>query len=377
MEAALKINPSQIDWENKENYFFIHPQKKIIFNFKFLEKLSGCLFISTSGTKEEKCAVLPKKAFLVSAQSVNTHLKVQKKDRWLVALPLFHVGGLSILARSFLSCSKCFVLKEKWSPKFFSSCIEEKKITLTSLVPAQVYDLVSQKIQAPSFLRAVIVGGGFLHKSLYYSARKLGWPLLPSYGLTEAGSQVATANLESLKLQKYPKLFILDHCKVRIRQKDRICIQSPSLFLGYCLQKPRGKKILSRPFDSNWFITEDRGEVTENTLKVFGRGENFVKIKGENTSLYRLENLLMKVLAEMKFPSGKYQIIFSPNKRSGSQVDLAASDSNIQTLIQLRQIFNDQVISAEKIQNCYVVLKIPLSSLSKVSIPSLKRNLGF
>ena len=42
-----------------------------------------------------------------------------------------------------------------------------------------------------------MTGGGALDPSLYKQARDLGWPLLPSYGLTECGSQVATASLSS------------------------------------------------------------------------------------------------------------------------------------------------------------------------------------
>ena len=95
-----------------------------------------------------------------------------------------------------------------------------------------MYDLVFHHIKAPPCLRAVVVGGDVLHEHLYKSARKLKWPLLPSYGLTELCSQTATAELCSLELNQYPSLRILDHCKVQIRE-GRIAVQSNSLLTGW------------------------------------------------------------------------------------------------------------------------------------------------
>ena len=212
----MKTNPTHIHWTNDENYFFINPREENSFqnqNNDIFEQFKGHLFLHTSGTKSKKIIALSKKAFLHSAQSVNHHLQVQTEDKWLIALPLFHVGGLSILARSFLSESPCFVMKGSWSPKNFLCHLKEHHITLTSLVPAQVYDLVLQKIKAPDFLKAIVVGGGTLHKNLYKTARLMNWPLLPSYGMTEASSQIATANINSLKCKNDPPLEVLKHCQ--------------------------------------------------------------------------------------------------------------------------------------------------------------------
>ena len=75
-------------------------------------------------------------------------------------MPTFHVAGLSILARSYLSGGACFSYGKKWNAEDFLLFLKEHKITLSSLVPAQVYDLVKAQIKAPSHLRAVVVGGG-------------------------------------------------------------------------------------------------------------------------------------------------------------------------------------------------------------------------
>ena len=370
----MKINPTHIHWTNDENYFFVNPVENITpDHYNLCRQFKGHLFIYTSGTKLKKIIALSKKAFLHSAKSVNHHLQAQKKDRWLISLPLFHVGGLSILARSFLSQSSYFIMKDRWSPQKFFSLLKEYQITLTSLVPAQVYDLVHHKIKSPDSLKAIVVGGGVLHKNLYHSARTLNWPLLPSYGMTEASSQIATANIHSLKYKSYPPLEILKHCQIKIHSTGKIAIKSPALLTGWWASKNPNK--MEKPFQQGWFTTEDNGQVEGSTLKIFGR-DNMCKINGENVSLYELENVLIKILLEQKL-SSQYQLLSVPHPRSGSQVILATSEKNLELLKCVREEFNRQVRPFEKVQKCYVVPSLPQGNLSKIQILSLKKYLGF
>ena len=370
----MKINPTHIHWTNDENYFFVNPIENINHDsYGLCRQLKGHLFIYTSGTKFKKCVALSKKAFLHSAKFVNLHLQAQKEDKWLISLPLFHVGGLSILARSFLSQSSYFIMKNRWSPQNFLSHLKEYQITLTSLVPAQVYDLVSHKIKAPHFLKAIVVGGGVLHKNLYHSARILNWPLLPSYGMTETSSQIATANIHSLKHQDYPPLEVLKHCQIKIHSGGKIAVKSPALLTGWWTSKTPNK--IEKPFQQGWFITEDKGQLEDIFLKVFGR-DDMCKINGENVSLYELENILIKILIEQKL-SSHYQLLHTSHPRAGSQIILATSENNLKLLKHIRTEFNRQVRPFERIQNSYVVPSLPKGNLSKIQILSLKKYLRF
>ena len=385
----MQVNPTLVDWESDENYFFHHPQKKLPFAPHALQALSlkGHLFVMTSGTKNKKCVALSKKAFLNSAQSVNRHLKITKKDKWLVSLPLFHVGGLSILARSFLAEIPYILFKEKWSPHGFLSYLKKYNITVTSLVPTQVYDLVFHQIKAPSCLRAVVIGGDVLHENLYKSARKLKWPLLPSYGLTELCSQTATAELCSLELNQYPSLRILDHCKVQIRE-GKIAVQSNSLLTGWVVVYFKDRQSASLQFGENdfvkkwenpvkegWLVTEDKGEVEGIHLKIYGR-DQYVKIRGEGVSLNELNNILIDIQIQLKV-SGEYCLFASPHPRTGQKLDLVSTEKNVDLALQVRDQFNQRVLSNEQVQNCYFVCELPKSSLYKIQMNQLKKQLGF
>jgi acyl-CoA synthetase (AMP-forming)/AMP-acid ligase II len=69
------------------------------------------VWVASSGTRAAagdsvKLVGLSHEAMLVSAGAVNQHLRITETDVWGLCLPLFHVGGLAILYRSFLSGAK-------------------------------------------------------------------------------------------------------------------------------------------------------------------------------------------------------------------------------------------------------------------------------
>jgi O-succinylbenzoic acid--CoA ligase len=140
------------------------------------------------------------------------------------------VGGYGMLERSRVSGASLKKFETKWNVFEFYKWLEKERVSVLSLVPTQVYDLVTQKLKAPPSLRIVVVGGGSLTEKLYFEARMLGWPLLISYGLTECASQVATACLSSLKDDKiFPSAFLLPHISVKVIDELKVQVQSPAL----------------------------------------------------------------------------------------------------------------------------------------------------
>jgi len=200
----LLINNIQIDWQSEQSHYFFNPQHPRADDFKKIALkapvLKSHIYLYTSGGS--KICLLSKKALLHSARLANQNLQAGSKDKWLISLPFYHVGGISILARAFLSGSSYSIQDGGWNPMSFKNHIEREKITLSSLVPTQVYDLLQEGLKAPSSLRALLVGGDFLPPSFYQKSRNLGWPLLPCYGATETSSHIAAAELSFLKEKK-------------------------------------------------------------------------------------------------------------------------------------------------------------------------------
>ena len=128
-----------------------------------------------------------------SAAASAMRLGTLPTDRWLSCLPLYHVGGLAILFRAAL-----YGISVDLHPRFdtaaVSRALDETPLTLISLVPTMVQRLLDQRGDRPwaPTLRHVLVGGAAADPALLTRCQALGIPIAPTYGLTEAASQVAT-----------------------------------------------------------------------------------------------------------------------------------------------------------------------------------------
>jgi O-succinylbenzoic acid--CoA ligase len=362
-----------LNWKSDESYLLLNPrlpeQQKQTFErlFEQVKEFKQHCWVCTSGTTGGtlKLTGLSKKAVLLSAQTVNDHIQSTQADIWINPLPQFHVGGLGIFARSYLQNNKIVHYTEKWNVHSFYQLMCHHSATLTALVPAQVFDLVQNQLTAPQSLRVVIVGGGALHEFLYHKARSLGWPLLPSYGMTECASQVATASLGSLNDHQFPPLQILSHMKVFTNAEKHLCIESKSLFTTYAIANNHECQLFD-PKINEIFHTEDKGEVKGITLQVNGRSGDFIKIGGETVSFSRLESILEGVKVKHDFKSD-VALILIPDSRLGCVVHLMASETqNDKALEFLIAEYNSEVLPFERIRFVKKVNEIQRSPLHKM-----------
>lgn len=314
---------SNKNWESNESIFFINPywsesEKNqalgIVCKPEYLKK--NYLWIASSGSSKSSNSSLKfygftRDAFLVSANAVNSHLQAKLGDKWLSPLPIFHVGGFSIFVRSLL-LGQDPVLLEKWEPQKFRNLIEQHQISFSSLVPTQVFDIVKAQLIAPQCLKAVVVGGAKLSEDLYAEARKLKWPLLPSFGMTELCSQIATAEIRSLTNLVFPQFKILDHISASVDSDSILHLSSKSLF-SICLQKIEGTVVETLPIESG-YKSNDTAEIFENFILPLGRNQRFEKILSEGVNLDELQE---KMSARFK---SNGVLISIPESRRGAQL---------------------------------------------------------
>ncbi|WP_347356130.1 AMP-binding protein [Bdellovibrio sp.] len=347
-----------------------------------LLNLQGHVWIATSGSTAQsvsatKLVALSKKALMASAKSVNSHLQSNEQDVWTQVLPHFHVGGLGIEIRAALSGAKVVsALKEsRWDVNHFYQTLVKEKCTLSALVPTQVYDLVAQGYQAPSHLRAIVVGGGAFELDLYKKARALGWPVLPSYGMSETASQIATASLESLSRTEFPAVGLLSHAKARKNEEGYLEVWAESLFSLYAQNTSEGSRHWNPKKEDGWFTTEDRGEVIEGALKIEGRSKDYIKIGGEGTNVARLRSVLESCALHLNpdWPV-KITLLDMPSDRLGAEVHAISllSEADTQKVLQL---YSEKVLPFEKARKIYYMSEIPRSDLGKILWAELRRKL--
>lgn len=315
---------------------------------KRLTVLPSHVWVSSSGTLAgpgvSKWVALSKTALLASAQAVNQHLEVRPSEVWGLALPLAHVGGLGIMARAHILGQQVMSASPN---KWHAPNVASMHVHLLSLVPTQLYDLVAQKLRAPSTLRAVIIGGDRLDPELNAKAQALGWPIRTSYGLTEMGSQVATA-LSSDR----PELMLLPHVKARLDAEERLLLSSPALFTGHALVKPSGIEYVLRSTDE--WASDDRAQLAGRQLTLLGRLDSIVKVKGEKVDLSQLETQLCRRLG--------VTLIVMPlsDEREGTTLVIVAESQVDLTIL------NQELLPHQRIRRAFIHPGFPRTALGKI-----------
>ena len=327
-----------------------------------IPELAGQVLFETSGsTGDPKWIAISKQALLVSAAAVNRHLGVTGKSCWGLALPPQHVGGFGVAARAYETGCGFRDFGRPWDAAAFREWLALHKITHTSLVPTQVHDLVKAALTAPASLVAIVVGGGLLDASTGQAARDLGWPVLASYGMTEAASQIATQEPGQLKAAYQPSpIPLLPIWDVRLTPGNLLAISGPALFSGYV----SGGQFIPR--ETDWHITADRVVLENKTITPLGRADALVKILGELVDPEAVERELVSI-SEGRLTPGTFAIIAIPDERAGSAlVPVFESSVNSEAAETALSIYQNRAPGFRRLTPLAVVEKLPRSELGKL-----------
>jgi O-succinylbenzoic acid--CoA ligase len=239
--------------------------------------LDGTLaVVATSGTSgTPKLALLSRRAFEASAYASAAHLGAQPDDRWLLAMPLAHVGGLGVVVRSLVYRAP-IVLGDASD---WVALADEAKVTHVSLVPTMLARWLDGGGRLPSSVRAILVGGAACSDVLLSRARHL--PIHPTYGLTETCGQVATATTDPRELVPLPGV------ELRI-ERGTIRVRTPTAMDGWLDAES--------PFDADGFYdTGDLGTLGERGLVIHARRTDLIVSGGENVYPREVEDVLERI----------------------------------------------------------------------------------
>ncbi|WJW75965.1 AMP-binding protein [Thiohalobacter sp. IOR34] len=244
--------------------------------------LSARLWLSTSGSGgRPKLVALGDAALAASVEAVNRRLRLAPSDLWLACLPLFHVGGLSVLLRC-AAAGAAVRLHGRFDAAAVARDLERQPVSHLSLVPAMLARLLEAGAQPPASLRVVLVGGGPLSPALAERALAAGWPLWVTYGMTETASQVAARPLAL--------------------GEDPACVGTPLPGFAVRLLDAAGQPgasegviELQTPWmeAGEWLHTGDRGRLDElGRLSLLGRADQALLSGGETVQPEAVEGLL-------------------------------------------------------------------------------------
>ncbi len=305
------------------------PEPRELGDDLFLERRldAPAAVVFTSGTSAgPRAVVLTHGNFLWSALGSARNLGVRSDDLWLCCMPLHHVGGLSIPVRSAMYGTAA-LLHSGFDAARVNRAIDEERVTLLSLVPTMLSRLLDDRGDrpVPASLRAALIGGAAAPAGLLERAAALSMRALPTYGLTEAASQVAT-----LPLHEWPRGLAsagrpLPYTQVEIRGSDdravgpgiegEIVVRGPTVMAGYLGTPEETQAALDR----RWLRTGDVGAWDdEGRLVVLDRRADRIVTGGENVSPEEVETVIASHPAV-----AQVCVVALPSREWGSEVAAA------------------------------------------------------
>ncbi len=275
-----------------------------------------------------------------NAISVGFRTGASPKDRWLLCMPLFHVGGYAIIFRSVLHGSG-MVLHPKFDPKLVSRSLDVDGVTMASFVPTMLADLLEARGGKPfdPRVRLIFLGGGRPPAKLVTAIRERRLPVLLTYGMTETCSQVAVSNAWlSSDGPAYKPVFPSEVAVMRPVRNARpsfaepdevgeVAVRGPTLFKGYW-RKP---KLTADRLRGGWFFTGDLGKLqrsaslhgrTAGGIVILGRREETIVSGGEKVFPAEVESALRD------HPAVRDAVVFGVDDERWGQRVVAVVEAN-------------------------------------------------
>ena len=275
------------------------------------ETTAGTLLRTSGSSAQPKTTYHTLQQHLANAKQAASNVQFGPHSRWLVSLPLYHVGGLGIVCRALATGgSLAFCQPHK---QLDLTVLQHLNITHLSVVTTQLQRLLQQPgaREILSRLTAVVVGGGPLYLQLLQQAIKWNVPIVTTYGCSEMASQITATALPRQQGKQTPHALQTDLSKdfafnkpaafchagclladrqLHLTADGEILVKGPMLFCGYV----NGNHIEPARDAQGWFHTGDIGLLDcHGNLHVQGRKDNRLISGGENIQAEEIEQALL------------------------------------------------------------------------------------
>jgi acyl-CoA synthetase (AMP-forming)/AMP-acid ligase II len=266
-----------------------------------VEENAGAILLFTSGTTgTPKGVLLTHRQVAVTVRNICGSHRLTPDDVCYAFLPLFHINAQVVGMLSTLASGGRIVLERRFSASRFWTTVREQRVTWVSAVPTVIGILIRTPSPepAPSHLRFVRSASAPLPE-LY--ARRFeaifSVPVIESYGMTEAASQICVNPVNRRKLGSVGvpwgiELRVVDESGVSVATGElgEIIVRGDNVVTAYASGDETGSS-----FRDGWFHTGDIGlQDAQGYVYITGRSKEMINRAGQKISPREVEEVISR-----------------------------------------------------------------------------------
>jgi acyl-CoA synthetase (AMP-forming)/AMP-acid ligase II/acyl carrier protein len=355
-------------------FSIIGPATRRISDDGFASSADDAFILLTSGsTSRPKMVPLTHASVCLSAYNVGAALALEPRDRLLSVLPLFHGHGLISGVLAALAAGSSVVCTPGFDAMAFFAWLTEFRPTWCTAVPA-IHQAVLSAADAHKYsaqrssLRLIRSASSTLPPKVLCGLEALfGVPVIDTFGMTEAATQVAANPLGRRKLGSVgqsagAEIAIMDGEGRRLSSGERgeIALRGPTITREYY----NDAAATQSAFQDGWFRTGDLGYLdAEGYLFIVGRIKEIINRGGQKVAPAEVEEALLS------HPDVVEAAVFSvPHRRLGADVAAAVvlrPDAKV-SVKKLRDFARERLAGFKVPSQIQIVLEIPKGAGGKI-----------
>jgi long-chain acyl-CoA synthetase len=293
-----------------------------------MEKEDIAIILYTSGTTgPPKGTVLSHENLYYGAKSSAIRLEIGKDDRFIIALPMFHVFCLMVAINGTIFAGGTLLIMPRFSPKNVFKVAKDYEATIFAGVPTMFNYLLqsegetSEKKDSFAKLRYCITGGAAMPETLLSEIQHtFGTKIVEGYGLTES-SPVAFNPVNGVqkpgsigKSVPYMDVKIVDSTgrEVRTGERGELVVKGPTVMKGYYNMPEETAAVLN----NDWLKTGDIARMDdEEYIYIVDRQKDVIIVKGFNVYPREVEEVLLEHPNVLEVA-----IVGAPHEEAGEQI---------------------------------------------------------
>ncbi|WP_210464485.1 AMP-binding protein [Rufibacter roseolus] len=257
--------------------------------------------VQTSGsTGTPKFIELTRDRMEASARRTLRIFNLQPEDRVLVCMNTEYIAGMMMLVRGLVGNLHMTIIEPIGNP--LASVDPDAEFDFIAMVPLQLQTILEgtpEKIEKLNKMKAILLGGAAISKTLEEAVQPLEVPVYQSYGMTETISHIAVRRLNGPGKTDY----YTAPPEVTLGQDKRGCLTISAEVTG-----------------GETLITNDLVELLENnSFKWLGRADNTINSGGVKVQLEKVETALGDALAGLGI-SRRYFAAALPDETLGERL---------------------------------------------------------